>query len=281
VSSIESSPASTTLESPISVVGRAPYALEEVTSVLIAEVAHHSRYVQAGNLGGFERDGRRYGMPRLIFRGDESDEPPLKLGIFAGIHGDETAGVLACFDLLRFFVAEPFLARAYHLYFYPLINPTGYEDGTREGRCGLDLNREFWRDSAQPEVRLIEAELRAQRFDGLISLHSDDTSDGLYGFARGATLTQHLLKPALEAAEAALPINHGPMIDGFHAVNGIIHSCYEGILCAPPGTSPAPFEIILESPHLAPIDQQCEALMLGTREIIRQYRRMISFAADL
>ena len=54
---------------------------------------------------------------------------------------------------------------------------------------------------------IIERELLVNKFDGIISLHSDDTSEGLYGFVRGHTLTQHLLTPALAAAEAALPVN--------------------------------------------------------------------------
>lgn len=255
--------------------------LKVLLTTLLTDIGDNSQYVHADCLGSFDSGGQRYWLPRFIFRGDRSDKPPLKIGIFAGIHGDEVAGILACFDLLRFFEREPFLARAYHLHFYPVVNPTGFEDRTRHSRSGRDLNREFWRDSAQPEVRIVEEEIRRQRFDGLISLHSDDTSEGLYGFVRGATLTEHLLKPALAAAQDALPINDGPLIDGFHAVNGIIRSCYDGVLSAQPGTSPAPFEVILESPQLAPIALQRQALVLGVREIIRQYRRLISFAADL
>jgi hypothetical protein len=258
-----------------------PRSLKALLTTLLTELGTNSQYVHADCLGRFNVGGERYWLPRFVFRGDRSDEPPLKIGIFAGIHGDEVAGILACFDLLRFFETEPFLARAYHLYFYPLINPTGFEDRTRHSRAGLDLNREFWRDSAQPEVQILEKEIERQKFHGLISLHSDDTSEGLYGFVRGATLTEHLLKPALAVAEAALPINTGAVIDGFHAVNGIIRSCYDGVLSAALGQHPAPFEVILESPHLAPIALQRQALALGVREIIRQYRRLISFAADL
>lgn len=250
-------------------------------AALLANAEIDSLAVRVESLGSFEVNGESYWLPRFVFRGDPSDTPPLKVGIFAGIHGDEDAGVHACFDLLRFFASEPVLARAYHLHFYPLVNPTGFEDGTRHARSGLDLNREFWRDSFQPEVRIVEEEIRRQNFHGFISLHSDDTSEGVYGFVRGATLTEHLLKPALAAAEAALPINTGSLIDGFHAVNGIIRSCYDGVLSAPPETRPAPFEIILESPHLAPLALQRQALVLGVSEIIRQYRRLISFAADL
>ena len=255
--------------------------LKALLTTLLEDVVGGSQHIHADCLGRFDVGEQRYWLPRLIFRGDRSDEPPLKIGIFAGIHGDEVAGILACFDLLRFFEREAFLARAYHLHFYPLVNPTGFEDGTRHARSGRDLNREFWRDSAQPEVQILEEEIRRQRFDGLISLHSDDTSEGLYGFVRGATLTEHLLKPALAAAEAALPINDGPVIDGFHAVNGIIRTCYDGVLSAPPGARPAPFEVILESPQLAPIALQRQALVLGVREVIREYRRLISFAANL
>lgn len=255
--------------------------LKALLTTLLTDVGSNSQHIHADCLGRFNVEDQHYSQPRFIFRGDGTDEPPLKIGIFAGIHGDEVAGILACFDLLRLFEREPFLARAYHLYFYPLINPTGFEDRTRHARSGRDLNREFWRNSSQPEVRLIEEEIQRQQFNGIISLHSDDTSGGLYGFVRGTTLTEHLLKPALAAAEEALPINDGPLIDGFHAVNGIIRTCYEGVLSAPPGTAPAPFEVILESPQLAPIALQRQALVLGVREIIRQYRRLISFAAHL
>jgi hypothetical protein len=130
-------------------------------------------------------------------------------------------------------------------------------------------------------VALLERELREHRFHGLIALHSDVDSHGLYGFVRGHTLTEHLLKPALAAAEAALPVNNELIIDGFHAVNGIIHTGYDGILSAPPGTAPAPFEVVLETPHSAPAELQREAFVIALTEILRQYRRLISYAADI
>jgi hypothetical protein len=176
---------------------------------------------------------------------------------------------------------NPFLFRAYRIHLYPICNPTGFEDGTRHARSGHDLNREFWRGSSDPEIGLLERELLTQKFHGLIALHSDDTSDGLYGFARGHTLTEHLLKPALAAAQAALPVNMGSMIDGFHAVDGIIHCGYDGILSSPPGVAPAPFEIVLESPHHAPADLQRTAFVLALTEILREYRRLMSYAANI
>jgi murein peptide amidase A len=223
----------------------------------------------------------RYWMPRLVFQRYPDEEVRIKLAIFAGIHGDEPAGVHALCDLVRVLDNLPSMGRQYLIHVYPLCNPTGYEDGTRHSRSGDDLNRNFWKGSLQPEVQLIEREILQNQYDGLISLHSDDTSDGLYGFVRGATLTQHLLKPALATAQSALPVNRANTIDGFHAVEGIIHSAYDGILCAPPGVRPAPFEIILESPTHSPMHLQRAAFVLALGEIIRHYRRMIAYAADL
>lgn len=255
--------------------------LPALFTTLLTEVGSNSQHLFADCLGSFNAGGERYWLPRFIFRGDRIEEPPIKLGIFAGVHGDEVAGILAALDFLRLLEAQPDFGRAYHIHVYPVCNPTGFEDGTRHARTGADLNREFWRESEQPEVRMLEAEIARQRFDGIVSLHSDDTSDGLYGFVRGATLTEHLLKPALAAAEAALPVNEAPIIDGFHAIQGVIQTCYQGVLAAPPGTHPAPFEIILESPHHAPIALQRQAMVLALREIVRHYRRLISFAANI
>ena len=58
-------------------------------------------------------------------------------------------------------------------------------------------------------MKLLESELASHCFHGIISLHTDDTSHGFYGFAHGATLTQDLIEPALHAAEHFLPRERG------------------------------------------------------------------------
>src|ERR1051325_6641582 len=175
---------------------------------------------------------------------------------FAGIHGDEPAGTLALVEFLQQLSGEPEIAAGYLIHAYPICNPTGFERGTRHNAAGVDLNREFWRESPHAEVQIIERELREQHFQGLIQLHADDTSDGIYGFVRGHTLSEHLLKPALDAAARILPRNANALIDGFAAQDGIIYDAYEGILAAPPQIEPVPFELILETPHHAPMEKQ-------------------------
>jgi len=231
-------------------------------------------------LGSFEVEGKIYSLPRFTFCGPDMSDP-IRIGIFAAIHGDEPAGGLAAVEFLLHVVAEPEVARNFHLEIYPLCNPTGFEDGTRHSRRGRDLNREFWRASAEPEIEILEHELRTRHFSGLIQLHADDTSEGMYGFVRGNTLTENLLRPALREADRILPRNLNATIDGFAARDGIIYESYDGVLAAPSNMEPVPFEIILETPQHAPMDLQVRAFVAAMHTILVEYRRLIAFAANI
>lgn len=233
------------------------------------------------SVGQFQVGGQNYSLPHYVFLGPKSGDEPIRIGLFAGIHGDEPEGVQALVQFLKLLSARPERAAGYCLFVYPVTNPTGFEDNTRHSRRGHDLNREFWRNSDEPEVLILEKELATHAFQGIISLHTDDSSHGLYGFARGATLTEHLLKPALQAAEQLLPRNENPTIDGFHSREGIIRQGYSGILSAPPKTKPQPFEIILETPQAAPEYLKEGALLLGVQAILNEYRKFIAYAANL
>jgi protein MpaA len=231
-------------------------------------------------LGPFEVGGEKYHLPRFTFQGPNSSDP-IRIGLFAAIHGDEPAGALAAAKFLLDLAQDPNLAENFQLEVYPICNPTGFEDDTRHSRRGRDLNREFWRASVEAEVQILEHELRMQHFNGIIQLHADDTSEGIYGFVRGHTLTEHLLRPALCEAGKIIPRNINAMIDGFAARDGIIYDQYEGVLAAPAHMDPLPFEIILETPHHEPIEQQVTALVTALRTILAEYRLLISFAANI
>ena len=247
--------------------------LEHITATSPNLVSNHD--------ARFEMNGEEYELPRYLFVGPRGGDTPIRVGIFAGIHGDEPEGVHALVQFIKLLEAKPELATGYYLSFYPVCNPTGFEDATRFSRRGKDLNREFWKNSEEPEVRLLQAELRSRSFQGIISLHTDDTSDGFYGFARGATLTKNLIEPALRAAEELLPRNLRPVIDGFRARNGVIFDKYDGILSAPPKLRPRPFEIILETPAAPPPYLKELALVAALQNILENYRKFIAYAPNL
>jgi hypothetical protein len=247
----------------------------------IEKIAETSTNLVANHDARFDVNGEEYVLPRYLFVGPRGGDVPIRVGIFAGIHGDEPEGVHALIQFIKLLEAKPELATGYYLSFYPVCNPTGFEDNTRHSRAGKDLNREFWRNSTEPEVRLLQAELISRSFQGIISLHTDDTSDGFYGFAHGTTLTKSLIAPALSAAENFLPRNENPIIDGFPARNGIIRESYEGILNAPPKIRPRPFEIILETPAAPPEYLKELAFVSALQTILLEYNKFIAYAPNL
>lgn len=247
----------------------------------LEKIAASSSNLVANHEARFDAGGQSYELPRYLFVGPRGGDTPIRLGIFAGIHGDEPEGVHALIQFIKLLEAKPELATGFYLSIYPVCNPTGFEVNTRYSRAGKDLNREFWRNSPEPEVRLLEAELKSRQFQGIISLHTDDTSDGFYGYAHGATLTKNLIEPALTAAENYLPRNEQPVIDGFKARRGVIRDGYEGILSAPPKVRPRPFEIILETPATPPAYLKELAFAAALQSILIEYNKFIAYAPNL
>jgi len=220
-------------------------------------------------------------LPRYVFVGPQGGAEPIRVGLFAGIHGDEPEGVNALVRFLTLLDTQPRLAKGFILFVYPICNPTGFEDNTRHARSGKDLNREFWKGSVEPEVVALEGEIKEYQLQGMISLHTDDTSAGFYGYARGPLYTRQLLEPALRAAEELLPRNRELLIDGFQARDGVITECFEGVLTALPKVRSRPFEIILESPQQAPQFLQELAFVASLRAVLEEYRKFVAYAANL
>jgi murein peptide amidase A len=250
----------------------------------IAANATTSRLVRQPGLR-FERAGTVHELPRFQFVGPRGGGEVQRIGIFATIHGDEPESGLGLVRFLQGLIQDPHLAQGFVIQAYPICNPTGFEDATRHARGGPDLNREFWRDSSEPEVRLLELELLQHQFHGILSLHCDDTSHGLYGFLSGrqtsTVLSANLLEPALRAAERFLPRNLDPQIDGFHARGGVLSSCYDGVLRAPVDQAQAPFEITFETPQRASVASQVEAFHAALRGILTEFRELQAHAPNL
>ena len=244
-------------------------------------LAESSPHFLSKSLGQFESAGQTYRLPRYVYLGPRGGSDTIRIGIFATIHGDEPEGAFALNRLLTLLEGNRGAAQGYALFIYPVCNPTGFEDNTRHSRSGRDLNREFWKDTAEPEVRWLEKEIWAHAFAGIITLHSDDTSDVLYGFVSGAVLSENLLEPALREAEKFLPRNRRRKIDGFAARRGIITAGYHGMLKALPGVRRPPFEITFETPQKTPLHLQVEAFAAALQTILVEYRQLQSIAQNI
>src|SRR5947207_14934464 len=62
--------------------------------------------VRSDLLGSFELAGEKYSLPRFTFIGPNSSDP-IRVGVFAAIHGDEPAGAGASRQFLIELAAPP------------------------------------------------------------------------------------------------------------------------------------------------------------------------------
>jgi protein MpaA len=245
------------------------------------QLAENSPHFLSKSFGHFQSAGKSYSLPRYVYLGPKGGGDTLRIGIFATIHGDEPEGALALTRFVSALEQNRELAKGYALFLYPVCNPTGFEDSTRHSRSGKDLNREFWNNSPEPEVQYLETEIWTHAFHGIINLHTDDTSNGLYGYVNGALLSEHLLEPALREAEQIIPRNKRRKIDGFPARNGIIYHSYNGVLRSVPGLARPPFELTLETPQRAPFHRQVDAFSTALKTILVEFRYLMAVAQNI
>jgi protein MpaA len=233
-------------------------------------------------IGRLNFEGREYELLKIVSRPALSPYAvQVPICLVAGVHGDEPDGILAALELARRFARSPQLVSNYSLTIYPCVNPVGYERMTRENGAGRDLNREFFRNSMEEEVMVMERELRAHEFIGFVSGHSDYESFGMYAYATGAILSERLAKPALFQASSVIPINTDAVIDGHPAQNGIINQKFPGSLGPLSKGATEPFDITVETPNLFALSKRVEAQAIAFETILHEYRAVASEAMYL
>jgi hypothetical protein len=242
-------------------------------------VSVYSDYLYYSPLGLFHHGRHPYRLARYIFLGPAAGDEPVKIGLFAAIHGDDPESAQALAEFLLLLDMEPERARGYQIFVYPICNPTGFEDGTRATRRGHDLMQEIWKGSKQPEAFYIERELGALQFHGIVHLRSREDGDVVRARVDSSVLEQALVQPALKAAEKFLPgdkTEPGRRSSGTTAAR----SCEWGLV-NPAELKPAPFEITFETPRKAPPELRKEATLAALHRIIEEYRPFLASHQNL
>lgn len=86
----------------------------------------------------------------------------LKVFLWSQMHGDEPTATMCFFDIFNFFNSEDnfnqirnFLLENITFYFIPMLNPDGAERINRRNAAGIDINRDFLRQSS-PESQILK-----------------------------------------------------------------------------------------------------------------------------
>lgn len=129
--------------------------------------------------------------------------------ISTGMHGDEPGGPEALLHLLENGLTD----RPISFHICPMLNPTGFELGTRENIRGKDLNRDYFH-LQNPEVQGHVKWLKKRHADLFISLHEDWESEGFYYYEINTTgddpaRYEYMAKRISEV----MPMEEGAIID--------------------------------------------------------------------
>lgn len=119
-------------------------------------------------------------------------EGDIKILFWSQMHGNETTGTKAVFDLLNYYTSNP-LSKNVSLYIIPMLNPDGADNFTRVNGENIDLNRDAL-NSTQPEMKYLKAVYERINPDLCINLHDQRTIFGLEKSLTPATLS--FLSPA-------------------------------------------------------------------------------------
>jgi len=178
-----------------------------------------AQFAQSGKHQGFRAETMVEidGCP-LIALTKRTPGPRPRIYLSSGVHGDEPATPLALLSLLQRGIFD---SRAVW-FLVPMINPTGYLQGTRENLAGVDLNRDY-RHRQSPEIAAHVRWLEHQPpFDLTFCLHEDWESTGFYLYELNPENRPTLADTMISAVGRTYPIDRAPEIDGRPASGGII-----------------------------------------------------------
>lgn len=101
-----------------------------------------------------------------------------KVLIWSQMHGNESSGTRAMFDVLNFLhsnhpVAETILNKI-TFDFIPMLNPDGANVNTRRNAVGIDINRDFLVQQST-EIHVLLNQVKAEKYDVLFNLHDQRT----------------------------------------------------------------------------------------------------------
>lgn len=243
-------------------------------------VAESSPYFISKSLGQFENGGFTYSLPRFVYLGPKGGGDTIRIGILATLQGDEPEGALALTRFVELLEKDRDLSKGYALFLYPVCNPTGFEDNTGHSRTSRNLEQEFWKNTAEPEIRYLQSEIWMHAFDGIINLRSKGSEEGLDGYAAGTLLSEHLLDPALREATQFIPRSRR-VLESLSAKRRLVRDGRSDALKSPSGLQRPPFEIMLQTPRSAPLHRQVEAFAIALRTILVEYRYLIAIAQNI
>lgn len=125
-----------------------------------------------------------------------------RLLIWSQMHGNESSGTRAMFDVINFFEQKSELAQTIlsqlTIDFIPMLNPDGANVNTRRNAVGIDINRDFLAQEST-EIHILLDQVEKGNYQTLFNLHDQRTIFNVGQTAKPATLS--FLAPSYNVEE--------------------------------------------------------------------------------
>ena len=125
-----------------------------------------------------------------------------RLLIWSQMHGNESSGTRAMFDVINFFEQKSELAQTIlsqlTIDFIPMLNPDGANINTRRNAVGIDINRDFLAKQST-EIHILLDQVEKGNYQTLFNLHDQRTIFNVGQTAKPATLS--FLAPSYNVEE--------------------------------------------------------------------------------
>jgi protein MpaA len=208
-------------------------------------------------------------IPRYIFLGDQPGETEIRLGIFAGLRGEDNAGAKAIVEFMDDLIAIPSLGSAFRIYAYPTANPLSSTTGAPRKQTDRSVGNEPGRKVKFPEAYLIEREIFVVQFHGLVVIHTAEEPEGLQAGVYGANLHEALVSPILSSLRPLFPTTALPALDTSFS------------LIADAVLPQRPFELVLRIPRSGWDGLYSIGLRIALHTVIAQYRSYLAQANNI
>jgi hypothetical protein len=200
---------------------------------------------------------------RYVFEGDQLRGTPIRLGIFAGLPGDDTVGPGAVATFLEDLVAVPQLGNSLRIYAYPLVHAVNFKSTTPSFRRSEYIINQIGCKILSSESYQIEREIFAIAFDGIVTIRLEDEINDFKVSISDPRLYDILVRPILSSLEPLLPNIEG----------GVGSS--RRFLTADHGLKRKPFELTLHVPSSGWSGLYAIGLQIALHTVIDCYRNYV------
>jgi hypothetical protein len=202
-------------------------------------------------------------ISRYVFEGEQMRGTPIRIGLFAGLRGDDSVGPGAVASFLEDLVALPQLGDSLRIYAYPVVHAANFETATSSFQLSECIINQIGCKVLSSESYQIEREIFAIAFDGIITIHLADEIKNLKVSISDTLLHDVLVLPILSNLEPFLPTIEDCVCDS------------RRFLTVGTGLKRKPFELTFQVPSSGWSGLYSIGLRIALHTIVDCYRRYV------